>query len=84
MRPSHLGINTKIANLVVRWRVTAVTLDSLDDGVEIIECGTPALALHSHTDTEITSRPLSIRIFHQPDLPVRTVSIARVGVCHTY
>lgn len=60
LRSGDLGVNTKVTNLVVGWGMTTVSFDSLDDGVEIVECSIPSLALSSHPNAEITSRPRSV------------------------
>jgi hypothetical protein len=60
--PSNLWINTEVTNLVVGWGLTTVAFHRLDDGVKIVECDIPTLALCSHPDAEVTSRPLTIRI----------------------
>ena len=61
--PSDFGADTEIANLVVSRRVATIAFDRVDDGVEVVECSSPTLSLCCHADTEVTSRPLSIRIF---------------------
>jgi len=79
LRPSDFGIDSEVTYLVVGWRPTTATFYSFDDGIKIVERYVPTLTLCSHSDTEITSRPLSIRVFYQADLSVRRVHIA--GVC---
>jgi hypothetical protein len=63
LRPGTFGIDTEVADLLVGRRVTAVAFDRCDDSIEIVERCIPTLTLCSHPDTQITSRPLPVRIF---------------------
>jgi len=76
---SGFGVDSEVAYFVVGWRPTTAVFYRLNDGIKIVECYVPALSLCSHSDTEITSRPLSIRVFYQADLSVRRVHLA--GIC---
>lgn len=84
MRPARFGIDAEVTDLLVGWRVTTVARYRLDDVVEGVERGTPAVTLGSHPETEVTSRPLPVRVLQQSDFPLGCVHIARVGSCHVW
>jgi len=79
---SDFGIDTEVANLVVGWRMITVAFYRFNDGGRIVECSVPALASYSHSGTEITSRPPTVRMLRQADFPIRRNCIAGIGPCH--
>jgi hypothetical protein len=61
---SDFGIDLKVAYFVVGRMPTTVPFYGLNNGIKIIECGISTPPLYSHSNTDITSRPLAVRILH--------------------
>jgi len=62
--PSDFRINTEVTYLLVGWRPPAIAFYRLNDGIKIIKCDVSSVTLSSHSNAEITSRPLTIWVLH--------------------
>jgi hypothetical protein len=83
LRTSDRRINTQLADFLVGWRLPTVAVDRSNDGVKIVEYGSPTLTLCGYPDAKITSCPPTVRVFQQTDFSGWSVRLARISSCHT-